>query len=137
MGYAGDISVQESWDLLKSDPSSVLIDVRTTAEWTFVGVVDLSSLKKRALLIEWQSYPSMAVNTQFVSDVSSQVGADQTVLCLCRSGARSAAAAAALTAAGFETAYNIAAGFEGDVGPGGHRASLNGWKSGNLPWRQN
>jgi hypothetical protein len=29
--YAGDLSVQEAWDLLKSDPRAVLVDVRTQA----------------------------------------------------------------------------------------------------------
>lgn len=137
MPYAGDISAQQSWDILQSDPNSVLVDVRTTAEWTFVGIPDLSGIQKNPVLVEWQSYPSMAVNQQFVTDVMANVQAQQTVLCLCRSGARSAAAAAALTAAGFQTAYNIAGGFEGDVGTNGHRGSTNGWKADNLPWRQN
>ncbi|MEM7569478.1 MAG: rhodanese-like domain-containing protein [Pseudomonadota bacterium] len=137
MQYAGDVSALESWEMLQSVADSVLIDVRTAAEWTFVGITDLSSAGKRPLLVEWQSYPSMAVNTQFVADVSGQVGVDQAVFCLCRSGARSAAAAAALTAAGYSKAYNIAGGFEGDVGPDGHRGATNGWKASQLPWQQN
>jgi rhodanese-related sulfurtransferase len=55
---------------------------------------------------------------------------------LCRSGARSRAAAIALTGAGFAQAFNIGDGFEGDVDPQGHRGNRNGWKAANLPWRQ-
>ena len=52
-----DVEVEEVWERLKRDPGSVLIDVRTQAEWTFVGVPDLSSLGKQLLLIEWQHFP--------------------------------------------------------------------------------
>jgi rhodanese-related sulfurtransferase len=65
-------------------------------------------------------------------------GADKSypVLLLCRSGARSRAAAMALTAAGFEKAFNVAGGFEGDADGQGHRGNRNGWKASGLPWRQ-
>ena len=58
------------------------------------------------------------------------------VLVLCRSGARSRAAAIALTQAGFQQAINIADGFEGDRDGEGHRGNHNGWKAADLPWRQ-
>ena len=58
------------------------------------------------------------------------------VMLLCRSGARSRAAAIALTEAGFAQAFNIAGGFEGDADGEGHRGNRNGWKAENLPWRQ-
>jgi rhodanese-related sulfurtransferase len=61
---------------------------------------------------------------------------DTPLLMLCRSGARSRAAAIALTRAGFKRAYNVAGGFEGNVDHGGHRGNVNGWKAANLPWRQ-
>ena len=57
-------------------------------------------------------------------------------LLLCRSGARSRAAAIALTEAGFAQAFNIAGGFEGDMDGEGHRGNREGWKAENLPWRQ-
>lgn len=136
MQYAGDISAEESWDRLQNLPGSVLVDVRTRAEWSFVGLVDLSSAGKQPLLVEWQSYPTMAVNRGFVDQVKEAVDSQAPIFCLCRSGARSAAAAAALTAAGFDQAYNIAAGFEGDPDAQGHRGVVNGWKAAALPWRQ-
>lgn len=136
MSYAGDLSARECWEKLQSDSSAALVDVRTRAEWSFVGFPDLSSLAKQPLLIEWQSYPSMAVNTAFVDQVREQIELTDPILCLCRSGARSASAAAALTAAGFTQAYNIASGFEGDPDSHGHRGMVNGWKADELPWRQ-
>ncbi|MCB1431460.1 MAG: rhodanese-like domain-containing protein, partial [Alphaproteobacteria bacterium] len=58
------------------------------------------------------------------------------ILCICRSGARSAAAASALTAAGYTNAWNVAEGFEGDKDPDGHRGTIGGWKAAGLPWVQ-
>lgn len=135
-GYAGDVSPIQTWDMLQADDTAVLIDVRSAAEWSFVGVPDLTRVGKQALFIEWQSFPSMQLNTDFVAQVTTKVGQDSAVLCLCRSGARSAAAAAALTATGFSKAYNIAYGFEGDMNNEGHRGTTNGWKADALPWRQ-
>jgi rhodanese-related sulfurtransferase len=135
--YAGDISAEVAWERLKSDPKAQLVDVRTMAEWNFVGLPDLSSLGRKTHCVEWQSFPSGARNPGFVSEAS-QVLADKTapVLLLCRSGARSRAAAIALTQAGFTQAFNIAGGFEGDMDGEGHRGTSEGWKAANLAWRQ-
>ncbi|MGH6872789.1 MAG: rhodanese-like domain-containing protein [Rhizomicrobium sp.] len=140
-GYAGDLDVREAWELLKSEPAAQLIDVRTAAEWAFVGQPDLSSLGRRVQAIEWQSFPAMAINpgfTEAAAGTLNKAGAtkDTPVLFLCRSGARSRAAAIALTNAGFTRAYNISGGFEGDADASGHRGRKNGWKAANLPWRQ-
>ncbi|HTP77410.1 MAG TPA: rhodanese-like domain-containing protein [Rhizomicrobium sp.] len=136
--YAGDLSVTEAWALLQSDPRAQLVDVRTSAEWSFVGLPDLSSLGREALLVEWQSFPTMRPNPSFVDDtVRAGVGAkDAPVLFLCRSGARSRSAAIAITAAGYSRAYNIAGGFEGDLDGERHRGQQNGWKASGLPWKQ-
>ena len=47
------VSVEDAWARLKSDSRSVLIDVRTIAEWAYVGLPDLSSIGKRPVLVEW------------------------------------------------------------------------------------
>ena len=135
--YAGDISAAEAWDRLKADPKAQLVDVRTAAEWNFVGLPDISSLGRQVHCLEWQSFPSGARNPDFVIEASQALG-DKTapVLLLCRSGARSRAAAIALTEAGFAQAFNIAGGFEGDMDGEGHRGTQSGWKAENLPWRQ-
>jgi rhodanese-related sulfurtransferase len=135
--YAGDLSVQESWALLQSDPRTQLFDVRTQAEWNFVGIPDLTGLGREAKLIEWQIYPSMQVNPTFVQDATKAAGnKDAPLLFLCRSGARSRSAAIALTQAGFSRAYNVAGGFEGDLDGDRHRGRRNGWKAAGLPWKQ-
>jgi rhodanese-related sulfurtransferase len=135
--YAGDISATEAWEKLTADPNAQLVDVRTMAEWNFVGLPDLSSLGRRVHCVEWQSFPSGAPNPGFVAEAAGVLSDKAApVLLLCRSGARSRAAAIALTRAGFGQAFNIAGGFEGDVDGQGHRGHRNGWKADGLPWRQ-
>ena len=139
--YAGDLNVGEAWDLLARDPKAQLVDVRTIAEWNFVGLPDLSRIERKVHCIEWQSYPAMQPNSNFVADAAEAVQAagavSQTpILFLCRSGARSRAAAMAMTRAGFQKAFNIAGGFEGDLDGEGHRSNISGWKAAGLPWRQ-
>ena len=135
-GYAGDVSPNEAWEMLQR-ADTVLIDCRTTAEWNYVGRPDLAEVGKDVVLIEWQQYPSGEVNPNFVAEVmNAGVDKDATVLTLCRSGVRSIAAAQALTAAGFESCFNILEGFEGDKDDRDHRATLGGWKVAGLPWRQ-
>jgi len=127
--------------MLAANPKAQLVDVRTNPEWTFVGVPDLSGLGRKAHLVEWQIYPSMAVNPQFTAATAAvldDVAADPDapVFFLCRSGARSRSAAIAMTNAGYLHAYNIAGGFEGDLDREGHRGRNGGWKAAGLPWRQ-
>lgn len=137
MRYAGDITPQDAWTLLAEDPDSVLVDVRTAAEWQFVGVPVLDQIGKRAILVEWIGFPDGAQNQHFVEQVSQAVGAGDTqIVFLCRSGARSMGAASALTLAGYPRCYNILEGFEGDKDAAGHRGAVNGWKVAGLPWAQ-
>ena len=136
-GYAGDLRPAEAWALLEEDPKAVLIDVRTAPEWGFVGLPRLDGLGKETLCISWQAYPDMARNADFAAEVAAKgVSKDQPVLLLCRSGARSKAAAIALTQAGFGPCYNVAEGFEGDRDGALHRGSVGGWKVAGLPWAQ-
>jgi rhodanese-related sulfurtransferase len=140
-GYAGDLLPDEAWAMLKRRPAAQLVDVRTTAEWNFVGLPDLSSLGRTVHLVEWQNFPSMALNPDFVASTVQRLeaggaGKETPVLLLCRSGARSRSAAIALTKAGYAQAFNIAGGFEGDANAAGHRGVTNGWKATGLPWRQ-
>ena len=136
--YAGDISPADAWDILNKDPNAQLVDVRTTAEWSYVGVPDLSAVGREAALVEWQSFPSMRTNPSFVAETerATAVGKDTPLLFLCRSGVRSRAAAVAMTGAGYSRAYNIAGGFEGDPDAERHRGNKNGWKASGLPWKQ-
>lgn len=136
MTYAGDLSPEETFSLLRDESDAVLVDVRTAAEWAYVGLPDLSPLGRDVLRIEWVRYPDGARNEAFVAELAAAgVPHQAPVAFLCRSGVRSKGAAAAATAAGYARAYNIVDGFEGQLDAAGHRG-VGGWKSAGLPWRQ-
>ena len=148
--YAGDIEPKEAWRLMRE--GALLVDVRTPAEWSFVGTVDHTGtpeaedagaghVEQEPVLLPWQDYPSMSVNTAFADQLEVELarrglGPDTPLAFLCRSGVRSLAAARAMTARGYSRSYNIAGGFEGDRDTYGHRGRVNGWKVAGLPWRQ-
>lgn len=138
--YAGDVDPTEAWETLSTQSDARLIDVRTRPEWTFVGIVDTQTLPE-ALHQDWQVWPDMAIATDFPEKLAARLresgaSASSPLFFLCRSGVRSAAAAAAMTRAGYDKCYNIAGGFEGDPDSHRHRGKVNGWKAANLPWRQ-
>lgn len=126
------LTLTEAWDLMSNDPNAVLIDVRTEAEWNFVGVPVLDSLHREPRFAQWITFPGGAPNSNFIDEATNGLDPSQPVLFLCRSGARSQSAAEAFEAAGFSSTHNITTGFEGDKGPSGHRAG--GWKHSDLPW---
>jgi rhodanese-related sulfurtransferase len=141
MHTVGDVTPVEAWDILKRDPKAQLVDVRTTAEWAFVGVPDLHALNRRVVTIEWSSFPSMARNSAFETQLAAELkaqgaGADTPIVFLCRSGARSLSAAKAMAALGYSRCINIAGGFEGDLDGEKHRGARNGWKQAGLAWTQ-
>ena len=139
--YAGDISAAEAWAAARRPiPGAQLVDVRTMAEWNFVGLPDLSAAgppgalhRMAGVSRRWRAIPA---SSREAEPGRGQRDKDTPVLLLCRSGARSRAAAIALTQAGFRQAFNIAGGFEGD--PDGERPSRHTqWmEGGGLPWRQ-
>ena len=93
LSYAGDVTPGEAWKILADDTDAVLVDVRTNAEWNFVGVPELSSLSKEPMLISWQRFPDMSQNQEFASELArAGVPSSAPALFICRSGARSAAA---------------------------------------------
>ncbi len=141
MTKVANVSVSDTWQRLSEDSNAHIVDVRSRAEWAFVGQVDLSSLGKTPLLIEWQLFPDMAINPRFVSDLSVELeslgaGKGTDVFFMCRSGVRSMAAAQAMVDAGFEACHNVADGFEVPLDDKRHRGGLSGWKAAGLPWVQ-
>ena len=136
-GYAGDVTPKTAWDILKTKDDSYLVDCRTTAEWNFVGVPDLSQLNKEAALLEWTRFPDGSPNPDFVNQVEQAIpDRDATILFLCRSGQRSIGAAAAMTEAGYPNCYNVLEGFEGNANCENHRSKSDGWQFAGLPWQQ-
>jgi rhodanese-related sulfurtransferase len=136
-GYTGDVTPATAWKILSENKDAVLVDVRTRAEWNYVGLPELAPIGKQPTLLEWQVFPSMQPNPEFVSALGgAYADKDTPLLFLCRSGVRSAAAAKAMTAAGYSTCINVADGFEGPLDANGKRGSAGGWKATGLPWRQ-
>ncbi len=136
MTYAGDVSPTDAYAALSGDQRAVLVDVRTAAEWNYVGVPDLGRVGREAILVEWVSYPGGARNDGFEDQLrEAGIVAGQPIYFLCRSGVRSRHAADAATAAGLGPAYNIIDGFEGQLDATHHRG-VGGWKTSGLPWRQ-
>ena len=127
--YAGELFPQEAYTLMQQ-AGARLIDVRTRAEFDYVGRIPSS------VEIEWQSYPGGQPNPHFMAQLKQQVDGEALVLFICRSGARSHAAAAAAAGAGYTQAYNVLEGFQGDKDEHGHRDSVAGWRFAGLPWVQ-
>ncbi len=130
LSYSGALTPPEAWVVRQSLPQAVIVDVRSAAEWQFVGVVP------EAVRIELRTYPGMVPNAAFVEQLQQQVGKDKALLFLCRSGARSDEAARLAAEAGYAEVYNILEGFEGDRDAEQHRGCVNGWKAHGLPWIQ-
>ena len=132
-----NVAPKQAWQALQDDPQAQLIDVRTDAEWNFVGLPDLDPAGKEPVLIPWQVFPTMQVNGAFMEHVQrAGLTPGNKLYFLCRSGARSMAAAQAAEAAGFAHTYNVGDGFEGPPDGEGHRGTVAGWKADGLPWRQ-
>lgn len=136
-----DVSVEEAWARLSSEATTILIDVRTRAEWAFVGLPDLSNLGKQVVRIEWQSFPENQVDPAFSERLSeflssAGVGKDVELLFICRSGSRSRHAAEVMAALGYQCCRNVADGFEGPLDADRHRGTQAGWKAAGLPWVQ-
>ncbi|UXY16185.1 rhodanese-like domain-containing protein [Chitiniphilus purpureus] len=128
--YSGALTPAEAHLLMQQPVGATVVDVRTAAEWQFVGIVP------GAELIEWKRYPGMAPNPEFLAQLKQKVDPQRVVLFLCRSGARSHDAAALAASHGYAEAYNILEGFEGDRDAAQHRNTVNGWKAAGLPWVQ-
>ncbi len=128
--YSGALLPQEAFQLWQSLPGAKLVDVRTRAEWDWVGRIP------GAVEIELLAYPGNRPNPAFVQELEQKVDAGAAVLFICRSGGRSHNAAMLAQQAGYADCYNVLEGFEGDRDPQSHRNTLGGWRAAGLPWIQ-
>jgi rhodanese-related sulfurtransferase len=129
LAYAGAVTPAEAWALHEAGAAR-LVDVRTGAEWTFVGrVADVP-------LVEWRAFGAEAPDPRFLDRLAARAPRDEPVLFLCRSGVRSDAAATAAAAAGWRIALNVLEGFEGELDAHGRRGARGGWRRAGLPWVQ-
>lgn len=129
LGFAGAVSAPDAWALFQAGAAR-LIDVRTAEERKFVGQVPGSEH------LAWATGTGLTRNPRFLRELAAKAAKDEVILFLCRSGKRSAQAAAAATQAGFTGAFNVLEGFEGDKDERGQRGQLGGWRRHDLPWEQ-
>jgi rhodanese-related sulfurtransferase len=130
--YAGAVTPQEAFDLLRTDPRVKLVDVRTNAERDWIGRPAIPNAQHGA--VQWTLYPGGAPNPDFALQLQNVAAPDDVVLFLCRSGVRSRHAARVATELGYRNAFDILEGFEGDRDADGHRKSVGGWCKAGLPW---
>ena len=133
------LSAQQSWQMIQDDPRAVLVDIRSSMEFLFVGH------PKGAVHVPWIDEPDWVENPNFVTDIRKLLlgGAvcvvDEgcaPVILICRSGKRSLEAGKALLQGGFTRVFHVHEGFEGELDDNHQRSSVNGWRFHNLPWEQ-
>jgi rhodanese-related sulfurtransferase len=133
------LTPQQAMQLMEDDPRSVLVDIRSSMEFLFVGH------PKGAVHIPWIDEPDWTVNPEFVTDIRKLMlgGSICTidegcapVILICRSGKRSLGAGKSLLEAGFLRVFHIEEGFEGDLNENHQRSTLGGWRFHGLPWEQ-
>ncbi|ALS62324.1 rhodanese-like domain-containing protein [Pandoraea norimbergensis] len=133
LAYSGAVTPEEALALLQADPAVRLIDVRTRAELDWVGRPQVPD--GQYVNVEWVRYPGGVPNEQFLEQLASQAASKDTpLLFLCRSAARSKAAAKVAYEAGYAQSFDILEGFEGDKDSAGHRKHVSGWCFRRLPW---
>lgn len=128
--YAGALTPAEAYELWRNAPDAKLVDVRTRAEWDYVGRIP------GAVQIELLTYPGNRPNAEFMAELEDHAEKTAPVMFICRSGGRSHNAALLAQQAGYTAAFNVLEGFEGDRDARGHRNAVGGWRVAGLPWTQ-
>jgi rhodanese-related sulfurtransferase len=138
------VTAQKAYEMWKTEPKRVnILDVRTPEEYVFVGHAEKArNIPLVFVKHQWDVDNNEFVvepNPDFISRVKGLFARTNTLLVMCRSGARSAKAVDALAKAGFANVYNIIDGMEGDKvddpGTVNHGKRMkNGWKNSGAPW---
>ncbi len=137
--HVKELSPTETFELLKSNPRAVLIDVRSSMEFLFVGH------PQGAIHVPWIDEPDWKINAHFAAQVrqvmlggiaAHEGTSGAPVVLICRSGKRSAEAGELLLKEGFTDVYNVSEGFEGELDENHHRSTKGGWRFHGLPWEQ-
>lgn len=127
--YAGALTPKEAYEIWQLAPAAKLVDVRTRAEWDWVGRIP------GAEEIEWITYPTSQPNSHFLAQLKQSVDPEALVMFICRSGVRSHNAASLASESGYTECYNVLEGFEGDKDATGQRGRVGGWRHAGLPWK--
>jgi rhodanese-related sulfurtransferase len=133
------LTPNQAWQMMQDDPRAILVDIRSSMEYLFVGH------PKGSVHIAWIDEPEWTVNPHFITEirklllggaVCSEQAACAPVILICRSGKRSLDAGQTLLDAGLSEVYHIDEGFEGDLDEQHHRSTRGGWRFHGLPWEQ-
>jgi len=138
MSEVKSVTPKEACQIIEDQPQSVLVDVRSSMEYLFVGH------PKGAISIPWIDEPDWKIDPHFATHIRQLMlgGARCTedgcvpVLLICRSGKRSLEAGKHLVQEGFDEVLNIEGGFEGPLDDDHHRSTVSGWRHEGLPWEQ-
>ncbi len=132
------ISPTAAWEMLQSETSAILVDVRSDMEFLMIGH------PRGAVHVAWIDHPDWTVNPGFIKGVrklllgrvSGRPQGSASIILICRSGNRSVDAAAALLKEGLDNIYVVEGGFEGPLDDEHHRNTVAGWRKDGLPWEQ-
>ena len=132
------LTPHQAAQMVEQDPRALLLDVRSSMEFLFVGH------PVGAVHLAWIDEPDWEVNPHFVAEVrklvlggaASDSAPGVPVILICRSGKRSKEAGNKLLAAGFEWVYHVDEGFEGELDEHHRRSTTGGWRFRGLPWEQ-
>lgn len=125
--------------MLDEQPAAVLVDIRSTVEFLYVGH------PIGAVHVPWIDEPNWQTNPNFASEIRKLLddGSDADeeasaipLILICRSGKRSQEAGQALLDDGLHNVFHVAEGFEGELDAQHHRGTLGGWRFHGLPWEQ-
>jgi len=136
MGYKRNLLPKMAVERLQNNPQALFVDVRSKAEFKYVGYPENS------ILIPWIDDPDWEPNPEAFSDAVMQELdgrenlSDTEIILICRSGFRSNEALKCLENKGFTQVSHVASGFEGDLDENDHRGNLNGWRHDGMPWSQ-
>jgi len=136
MSYKRNLLPKMAIERLQNNPQALFVDVRSKAEYKYVGYPENS------ILIPWIDDPDWEPNPEAFSDVVMQEldGRENLlnteIILICRSGFRSNEALKCLENKGFTQVSHVASGFEGDLDENDHRGNLNGWRHDGMPWSQ-
>ena len=136
MSYKRNLLPKMAVERLQSNSQALFVDVRSKAEFKYVGYPENS------ILIPWIDDPDWEPNPEAFSDLVMQEldGRENLlnteIILICRSGFRSNEALKCLENKGFTQVSHVASGFEGDLDENDHRGNLNGWRHDGMPWSQ-
>ena len=136
MSYKRNLLPKMAVERLQDNPQALFVDVRSKAEYKYVG------FPENSILIPWIDGPDWEPNPEVFSDLVMQEldGRENLlnteIILICRSGFRSNEALKCLENKGFTQVSHVASGFEGDLDENDHRGNLNGWRHDGMPWSQ-